>query len=543
MFARPGLGRARTVAFLVLGAAIVGLLAVAQAARESGRSSRAVRDPVAAGCQLGPQILERIARGYKPGRSEDVTMVPATPNYVGSFDITSHSGPWGYLQRVPLVAYGPRHVPSTGSVDHAATLADVYPTVEAWTGTELEARAGRQLDSAIRPTKLPPKLLVFVMWDGVGRNVLERWPDRWPNLARLEQEGTSYVEATVGSSPSITPATHATLGTGSFPNEHGLTAIQYRGPEGEIKVAFARREPQDLDLTTFADQFDQALDNEPKVGLMGLRIWHIPMMGHGSAIPGGDKDQLALIGFDQKISGNRNFYDTPDYLRGFEGLQTRIDELDQRDGVRDGRWLEHAIAEEHDNPAWVRYQTDALLEMWEREAYGADAVPDMFFLNYKVTDVVGHQYSMDSAEMGEVLAAQDEALGQIVEYLDREVSEYVLVLSADHGHTPSPERSGAWPISAPQIESDINARFDVPIGDSLLQQRSAVGLFLDPEVADDLSVTADDVARFLDRYTIADNWPDQELPTAFLERGGERVFEAVFPSEDLPEILDCANLP
>jgi hypothetical protein len=76
-----------------------------------------------------------------------------------------------------------------------------------------------------------------------------------------------------------------------------------------------------------------------------------------------------------------------------------------------------------------------------------------------------------------------------------------------------------------------------------LQQRSAVGLFLDPEVADDLSVTADDVARFLDRYTIADNWPDQELPTAFLERGGERVFEAVFPSEDLPEILDCANLP
>jgi hypothetical protein len=167
----------------------------------------------------------------------------------------------------------------------------------------------------------------------------------------------------------------------------------------------------------------------------------------------------------------------------------------------------------------------------------------MFFLNYKVTDVVGHQYSMDSAEMGEVLAAQDEALGQIVEYLDREVSEYVLVLSADHGHTPSPERSGAWPISAPQIESDINARFDVPIGDSLLQQRSAVGLFLDPEVADDLSVTADDVARFLDRYTIADNWPDQELPTAFLERGGERVFEAVFPSEDLPEILDCANLP
>jgi hypothetical protein len=542
MFSRPRPGRARTIALLLAGGVVVGALAVAQASREGRTSPRAGRDPKAAACRLGPHILERVARGYRPARSEDVTIVPTAPNYVGSFDVTSHSGPWDYLQRVPLVLYGPSRLPPVGSVTREVTLADVYPTVEAWTDTPLEERRGESLAEAVGSGDGAPRLMVFVMWDGVGRNVLERWPDRWPNLARLEREGVSFANATVGSSPSITPATHATLGTGSFPNEHGLTGIQYRGPDGDIKVAFAQREPRDLDLTTFADQFDQALGNEPKVGLMGLRIWHIPMMGHGLGTPGGDKDQLALIGFDQKVSGNRNFYDTPGYLRGFEGLQGRIDELDQRDGVRDGRWLEHPIAEEHDNPAWARYQTDVLLEMWEREGYGADDVPDMFFVNYKMTDIVGHQYSMDSPEMGEVLGAQDEALGRIVEHLDRKVRDYVLVLSADHGHTPSPEVSGAWPISAPEVESDVNARFGVPEGESLLQQRSAVGVFLDPEMAQGLGVTADDVARFLDGYTIADNWSEEELPPAFLGRGDEFVFDAVFPSEDLPAVLACAGI-
>ncbi|MDP9067855.1 MAG: alkaline phosphatase family protein [Actinomycetota bacterium] len=498
------------------------------------------KTPVQQACGLEPDLLVRIWRGHQSGRSEDITAVPAEPNYLGSFAVTSHSGPWDYLQRVPLVAYGPGRVPPNGQVETEATLADVYATAEDWTQVELEDRAGRGLTETVNAKRKPPKLLVFVMWDGVGRNVLERWPNRWPNLARLEREGTSYANATVGSSPSITPSTHATLGTGAFPNEHGVTGIQYRDENDKIAVAQAGRDVRDLELSTFADDFDRALDNQPLVGTVAYRIWHIPMMGHGAATRGGDRDHLAIIGFDGKIHANYRFYERPSYLEAFPGFQEHVDRLDQKDGLKDGEWLEHPIAEEHDNPAWADYQTDMILEMLEREGYGADATTDLFFTNYKMTDIVGHQYSMDSEEMGDVLEAQDRALGRLVDYLDENVRDYALLLSADHGHTPSPERSGAWPISQNELESDLNERFGVAEGDTLTQAITAVGPFLDAEVLEATGTTTDEVATFMNGYTIQDNWPKPDLPPGYEDRGAEPVFEAAFPSEHLDEVMQCA---
>ena len=501
-------------------------------------------DPITRGCALDPSILTTIERGHFPGRSEDVTTVPTEPNYLGSFEVTSHSGPWDYLQRVPLVVYGPRRVPSLGPLEEeGVTLADVYPTVEDWTQVELGDRAGTSMTEAVIARRTPPKLLVFVMWDGVGRNVLERWPGRWPNLERLEAEGVSYVNATVGSSPSITPSTHATLGAGAFPNEHGISGIQYRGRSGRIKVAFGLRDPSDMEVTTFADDFDLALDNEPKVGLVGLRIWHMPMMGHGAAVEGGDKDQLVIIGFEGRVSGNRDLYRTPRYLDGFAGLDERVAELDRADGVSDGRWRDHEIVAEHDNPAWTRYQTDVLLEMLRREGYGRDPVTDLFFVNYKMTDIVGHQYSMDSEEMGDVLEAQDDALGEILSFLDTNVKDYALVVSADHGHTPSPQRSGGWPISQDELERDLNRAFGVPEGATLTEAITAVGPFLDPAVLAETGTTEADVARFLNGYTIRENWRNEDLPEAYRDRGDEPVFEAAFPSDELDEVMQCASDP
>ena len=44
----------------------------------------------------------------------------------------------------------------------------------------------------------------------------------------LIEHGVWYERASVGSSPSITPATHATLGTGAFPMRTGQTDAEFR---------------------------------------------------------------------------------------------------------------------------------------------------------------------------------------------------------------------------------------------------------------------------------------------------------------------------
>ena len=44
--------------------------------------------------------------------------------------------------------------------------------------------------------------------------------------------------------------------------------------------------------------------------------------------------------------------------------------------------------------------------------------------------------------MADALEAQDQALGGLIEYLDKAVGDYVVVVTADHGHTPNYRESG-----------------------------------------------------------------------------------------------------
>ena len=69
--------------------------------------------------------------------------------------------------------------------------------------------------------------MTFVI-DGGGWNVLQHWPDSWPNLKRLMGRGANYRNAITGSFPAVTACAHATIGTGTFPNQHGITGHNIR---------------------------------------------------------------------------------------------------------------------------------------------------------------------------------------------------------------------------------------------------------------------------------------------------------------------------
>lgn len=496
-------------------------------------------DPIERACDLSDEILVRTWRGYMEGRSEDISMVAQFPNFSGTFTVPNHSGPWDYLQNVPLIFYGPGHIEPQGQLDEFASLADIYPTMGRLAGVPLENRSGRVLEEALVEEAEPPKLVVFLVWDGAGRNMLERWPDAWPTLAKLENEGTSYLGATVGSSPSITPATHATMGTGAFPNEHGAVGIKYRNGSGAVTKAFQGRDPRFLETSTWGDDIDLALDNEPVVGMLAWRSWHMGMLGHGSQYEGADKDLFGLIG-DGQVSGNDEWYETPQGLSDPLALRSAARSLDREDGEADGEWMGHDILEMHDNPAWVRYQSKLLIDLISNEGFGADHVPDLLSTNFKMTDIVGHQYGMDSKEEEAILKAQDDALEEMLDHLDETVGSYVVIMTSDHGHTPSTERTGAWPVNNTEVKADINRFFESTEERPLVQDSSAVGVFLDKEVMAELDVTEDDVARFLNGYRLADNWPEEELPDGYEDRADENLFSATFPLKRMDEVMKCA---
>ncbi|MFN2588921.1 MAG: alkaline phosphatase family protein [Actinomycetota bacterium] len=512
-------------------------------------------------CGLPLEHVRRIRRGYYRGRSPDLFLVPREPHFFGRFFSTTHSGPWEYVQEVPLVFYGPGFVEPQGTLDlrRRVTLADLAPTVArllrmGWP----KERSGRAVKEALLPDDerpRAPRLVVQVVWDGGGWNVLNRWPNAWPYLRALMEGGTSVADVEVGSSPSVTPAIHASMGTGEFPRRHGVVDIFMRNREGEVKGALTGRPPTELELTTVADVFDRRNDNRPKVGAITYRYFHLGMMGHGAMLRGADRDFATIAARERgstvtgpgRLITNPDLYKLPYYLDDVPGWEEDLRSVDVKDGKLDARWMREGDLTDptsvRHSPVWTLYQTRLIKELIARENFGANRVPDLFFTNYKQVDDVGHDYNMVEPQMREILEYSDAALQDLTRWLDRKVGSgrWVLVLTADHGQQPSAEAIDAWPIGITPLQKDIARRFDTSY-ESLFDGERPVGVWVDRAVQRAADVTLAEIADYVLGYTIGDNMESTDgMPGQYLERRREKLFAAAFPSKKMGKVWDCAT--
>jgi predicted AlkP superfamily pyrophosphatase or phosphodiesterase len=495
-------------------------------------------------CDVPLDVLERVWRGYVPGRSGDVLTVEREPNQFN----TRHSTPFAYTQEVPMLFYGPGFIEPVTS-DEPVTVADIAPTLASILKfDDFPQREGAALDVE-KATDRVPKLIVTLVWDGGGDDVLEQWPDAWPNLKELMTKGAFFSNATVGSSPSITPSIHATIGTGAFPKTHGLSDTRIR-VKGEMVDAWEGISPEKLRVKTLADLWDAANDNEPVVGMFARDTWHLGMIGHGSYLPEGDSDIAVMDDFGQvEFRPAGRYYTLPEYLLGNEGLQEAVDEVDLRDGKADQRWLGNPIlpidGRIRETPAWSIYQTEKIKQLFENEGFGADDVPDLFFTNYKSTDLVGHSYNMVEPEEESVLQEQDRQLKVFIDYLDKKVgaNNYVLAMTADHGMTPYPSVTGGWSIVMTEMTDDIEKRFDHVTPDvPLVLSNRGYQIMLNHRELKRNDIMASDIAAYLRNYTIEDNAPVvDEIGDNFKDKIDEKVFLTALTPQELKEAVTCAR--
>jgi arylsulfatase A-like enzyme len=510
------------------------------------------RNAFRSACELPLEYLRRIRRGYFPGRSPDVLMVPRAPNWFGGWIASSHSGPWDYLQRVPMVFYGPGFISGKGAIQvrREITAADIAPTLAELLGVSMPANIpGRAIHEVLLPEEERngrPRMILVVVWDGGGWNTLDAWPDQWPVLKRLTEEGSFPADAIVGSSPSVTPAVHTTIGTGTFPKQSGIVTIRQR-MDGRFVGAFGNKHPQHLLTPTLADIYDPTTNNEAKIGLLAFKSWHFGMIGHGATYPGGDNDIAVVLNQAERFVTNTSVYSVPDYLDEIPGFGAALRSVDLTDGKVDDTWMGHEILDDpaarRDTPAWVLHQTRVIKTILRHEQYGADDIPDMFFTNYKQIDEAGHDWNFINPEMREVVRYTDAGLGDLVQSLNRRVGRdnYVVVVTADHGQGPDALASGAWPISMGELTKDLAANFDVP-ADELIVQTSPTGLFVNGPTLEAHDITQKQIAEWLVDYRLEDNvapggrWPEQYRP-----RRREPILSAAFPSEWLGRAWACAR--
>jgi predicted AlkP superfamily pyrophosphatase or phosphodiesterase len=512
-------------------------------------------------CDLPHRYVERIRHGYLPGRSGNIQLVPREPNSMGTW--YTHTGPWDYVQQVPLVFYGPGQVPALGDVGTRVTLADLAPTIAALIGSPFAARDGSVLREVIDGrTRAPPDLVLTMVWDSAGWNVLREHPDDWPFLRGLMEGGVSFGRATLGTSPSISASIHATIGTGAYPEDHGRTD-HFIMLDDEL-VFIEDTGTADLLVPTMAERYDEAHGNEPIVGVVGSWNWHLGMIGQGALRPGGDRDIAVLWNENGWVRSKdtRALFRFPSYVRsipwptlaevdrqdgsedgGFFGYRLPVDRdaMDREDGAIDDAWFGRSIEEDlvpfGRKLAWSGWQTRVIESLIEGEGFGAGGPPDLLFVNYKAMDDVGHRaaWTMNSPEMGAALRSVDLATEQLVRSLDRHVGRgrWALVVLADHGATPSPEVSGGFQIDERELKADIRTAF----GKEALVYLRPSQLWADQAFLGEEDSSLAQLATFLSRYTKGDNaeaW-GIELPA---DEADDPLLAAAFPSEVL-EGLDC----
>jgi hypothetical protein len=536
---------------ITVGFAVVALVACGLLTEPRRAAAQAVpKDLVKVACSLPHDQLLRIWRGWRADRGAQLTFVPDEPNFVGSG--LPHVGPWDYIQTVPMLWYGPGFVKPRGEVERPVTVAGIAPTVAQLLKFDgFRAPDGQPMTEALLPEvdREVPKLIVTLVWDAGGINVLEAHPDAWSYTESLIERGTWYTDATVGSSPTSTAQIHATIGTGSFPMHHGLVGHNML-IAGRITSPW-NQGPTYLIEPTLADIYDRAMGNEPLAGLVGTVDIHFGMLGHGSFFSGGDRD-IALTrsvvggdtltdeGFEWNLpERDAAYYELAEYANRVGGFERDKELLDRADGQLDGRWRDNAIDEllqGFDTPARTPYQQRVVEKVIAREGFGADDVPDLLYLNFKEIDYVSHVWSMNSPEMLDAVVAQDRAMEDLVTFLDREVGEgqWAMVVTADHASMPDPAVSGGYQISTGPMQEMINERFGRVDGPPIVDLMQPTQAFLNLEELEANGHAVEDVARFMMTFTQAQTAGGGVMPIAGQEN--DTVMTAAFPSAMMPEL-------
>jgi len=388
--------------------------------------------------------------------------------------------------------------------------------------------------------------VVVLVWDAGGRFVLDLHPQSTPHLRDLVTKGVWYSNASVGSNPSNTAPIHASIGTGAFPRTHGVVDNTIRFPDGELREPWSRG-PGVLKVPTLADEYAKAMGSRARTGMFGTLTWHLGMLGQGAALPGGVRHVAVLKQPNAAATGKEwwalpqslaQFYRFPAYVNDLPPLSTYAARwADAVDGKRDGTWRGHDIRAAQGGfhtPARIPFQTHAIKAVIEREHLGEHDEPDLLFLNYKIIDEIGHEYWADSVEMADTLRVQDQFLQVLVDYLDRRLPrQWVLCLTADHGHMASPSRTGGAALVEPTIHQLLAQRFDSQgVEPKMVQIVRPTWVNLNPDRVQ-AGVPFDAMSRYLSGLTVS-----QIADPATIQpgRGDTRAFDAVFAGSLLADL-------
>jgi hypothetical protein len=477
------------------------VLSLAAAAAACGASSvPPATAPARTPDSAGHAWLEQFARGYFPGRSGQVFLVPREGDFLvdrNPLYAFMHGSPWPYDTHVPLLFHGAPFI-RQGVWNDRVSQQDVVPTLAALLGTAPPATAmGRVLRQALAPIAARPRVLALFVLDGTRADYFDTYASVMPTLSRLRREGAWFGNAHVTSVPTLTAVGHANLGTGAEPRVHGLVVNNlFNRVTGKAQEAYDALNPGELMALTLADVWNIETDGAAVIiGQGGAIRATAGLVGHGACLL--NERRILAASYSTRDAGwetNPTCYAMSEALKPINA-RTYWE-------AAGGTWMGHDIADAtkfRHSAIFERFEGDALAAVLEREPIGADDVTDLVFVNLKGPDYVGHAYGPASPEIKEELTQLDGQIARALAIIARKAGSgrFVATFTADHGMPGEPRAGGRHYLD--EITALIDKRF-TPSGGTVVQYFGDAAnneIHLDTAKLRSLGFSLADVASFL----------------------------------------------
>jgi len=316
--------------------------------------------------------------------------------------------------------------------------------------------------TAARPAPPKVKLVLAITVDQFRYDYLVRFRDSYhAGLARLWKQGAVFSNAHYEHFPTVTAIGHSTLLSGALPTTSGIVGNEWYDRELGKQVTSVEdaahklvgatgtgASPKYLLVSTLSDEMKMAARGKPKA--FGISI----------------KDRSAILPIGRMGDGAFWFDDETGNFVSSTYYGARLPEwVDDFNRRRDADKFLAAEWKPIDNPrgelfrkmeikasqpyyaAMERtpYGNELLLMLAQRavtgEKLGQREETDLLSVSFSSNDYVGHDYGPDSPRVRDISIRTDRTLGQLFDFLDKQVGmrNVLVVLTADHGVAPLPE--------------------------------------------------------------------------------------------------------
>ena len=395
--------------------------------------------------------------------------------------------------------------------------------------------------------KKQPKLVVGIVVDQMRYDYLTRFWGKYRDdgFKKLVNNGYNCKNANYNYMPTYTGPGHASIYTGTTPENHGIIGNNWYDKTTKKSVYCAgddtvnpigtesssgKMSPHRMKTTTFADE--NRLFTQMRGKTIGVSI-----KDRGAILPAGHSANAAYW-FDGGKNGDfitSSFYmnDLPEWVKSFnksDAVESYLKEwntlydietytesgndLNTFEGGFKGKetaTFPYDLAELSkqngglgilkSTPYGNNIVTDFALTTIDEEQLGQDNITDVLAVSYSSTDYVGHNFGVNSKVVEDTYIRLDLDLERFFKALDDKVGkgEYTVFLTADHGAVDVPAYLQSVKIPAGYLSnSKTKKRFEAFMSstfgaDDLVENVSNNQVFLNRDKIKTLGLNLDDV--------------------------------------------------